>query len=356
MGTPTNKQLIDALSLRVDAVEGALNLPPRTPRTKHFFAQKWEWIVNNKGTSLLLAVVLTGAGILINRYLAMGDKYSDLHIDARVDTKLVDVNKTLGEVKTQLTTIETTLNTLHPFIEDLVRREMDKAAALSPTDFQKRLPAVKNLLSVARGQGIAVNQNILNRLGSKFLRVPANSQEFWQASAELVSYRSFNAASPQSRQLESTVLPNCADGPPAPMRIAQVLGPQKAILQRALYENCRLTLDSEQDAQHINAFLQSAPLITFKHCLILYRGGTIGLNLTWAWNQQSIDLQIEGRTEPVHPQINGNAFEFEDCLFIFSIDKVPPPSGRETTRSLLAQTESPIKLPFHLERSETRHP
>jgi hypothetical protein len=55
------------------------------------------------------------------------------------------VNETLKEVHDTTTRIQATLDTLQPFIRDVIHQEFDKTTKLSAQEMQERLPAINHL-------------------------------------------------------------------------------------------------------------------------------------------------------------------------------------------------------------------
>jgi len=127
------------------------------------------------------------------------------------------------------------------------------------------------------------------------------------------------------------------------MRITKVIDPHKFEISEGLYENCVFTLDSARDDDRINAILSgSTPLLKFKHCTIIYKGGPV--NLILAWKNQTIPMQFGGG-QVVNTAFNQSTLNFENCIFVFSIPNAPPPSGEQITRTLLAQNGPTLVLP-----------
>jgi hypothetical protein len=341
------KERIDGLENRIGSVEAALNLRPNPGPPKRLMIKSWEWVINNKGTSLILSLALclvsVFGGALYKKHLDHIDSDFNSSVDGRIDTKLSSVKTKLTEMSDKLTSIDTTLHTLQPFIEDLIKRQMDRAGSLPLSQFRANLPAITHLISAARQQGVTVDPRLIGQVQQKLLTVQPRVLEFWPVSAELLSYRSFNVAPQTTQQLAATNLANCTDSLPKPMRITEVIDPHTIKFSRGLYENCRVTLDSAQDNERINlALLGTTPLITFKHCLVIYRGGAV--NVVLAWNERPSEIHIEGHA-PMSLSLSGNALEFENCLFVFSVQGVPPPTGQQLTESLLAQNTATLRLP-----------
>src|ERR1700687_3364360 len=93
-----------------------------------------------------------------------------------------------------LTKISSTLDTLKPFIEDLVRHEMDKVSALPTSQLRNNLARVGNLVSVAHSQNVAVDLKSLRALGTKLVDTDHGAPGFWPTTAKFISYRSVSTA------------------------------------------------------------------------------------------------------------------------------------------------------------------
>lgn len=56
-------------------------------------------------------------------------------------------------------------------------------------------------------------------------------------------------------------------------------------------------------------------------------------------------MNIQGDTKSIDLSMSDSTLLFEDCLFDFSFQTVPPPQGQEIMQALLSQTESTLALP-----------
>ena len=332
---------------RIDGIESRLKALERGPALLSSDAPPSFWVKNKRkliGACVTLAtLVLTFMGFWYPVHNDHDKEDFNLRVDARIDGKEKGINTKLGEMDSKLASIASSLDTLKPLIEDLIRREMDKAASLPQSEYRAKLPVIKHVLSAARQQAVTVNPKLVRQVEQKLISVQPRVPEFWPTSANLVSYRSFNTASKEVQQLSTAGLRNCTDSPPEPMRITKVVDPHTINFSRGLYENCRVILDSAQDDERINNFLSTqTPLITFKHCLVVYRGGPV--NLIIAWNARPTTLHVEGQPD-LPLSLSANALVFEECLFDFSFQGVPPPFGQQLTETLLAQNSPTLKLP-----------
>jgi hypothetical protein len=213
-------------------------------------------------------------------------------------------------------------------------------ASLPQSQFETVLPDLKSAITAARERKVKVSPKVLDDLQSKLLTSSANAPAFWPTVAEFIDYRSFN----QSSWASQANLPSCTSSLPKSGTVANVETPTKMSVNRAIYENCRFTLDSAEDDRILNTILNTvSPLITFKHCLILYRGGVVDLILTW--QNHKGELSINGKPRGTIVSVSGNAIEFEDCLFDFTFQNAPSPVGQEIAETLLSQNASTLKIP-----------
>lgn len=164
------------------------------------------------------------------------------------------------DTKSRLTGIEKTLTQL----------ALQNQASLPLSSFEKTLPDLKSVVESARKQNVKVSPNVLGGLQFNLINSDKNSPVYWPTVAQFIDYRSFDVSSWEAR----ANLPNCTKSLPKPMVISSVESPTKATISRAVYEGCVFTLDSAEDNRMLNYELQNGyPLILFKHCLIVYRGG-----------------------------------------------------------------------------------
>ena len=135
----TTKERFDHLEGRLLAIEG-LNVSTQPMHTQSQISKIWLSITNNKGLSIALALVSIVGSTWYARHLANEDENSRLRIDKQINEKMVGVNGKLEQVASTTTRLEATLNTLQPFVSDLVHQEMERAAKAKPAAFITRLP------------------------------------------------------------------------------------------------------------------------------------------------------------------------------------------------------------------------
>ena len=266
---------------------------------------------------------------------------------------------TLGIMAVELYHINGHLGELDSLKEKITKIEIHTQASLPQSAFEKALPEVRAAIATARKDRISVPPTVIEGLRSKLLASNSEAPDFWPTLSEFVSYRSSLSYRPPAAESTSTpsegpyafarLLPDCTDSPPKPMTVKEVLSPNQITQNRGLYESCRFVLDSATQDQKLNAILKgNTPLITFKNCLIEYRGGEI--NLILAWDKEPFTFTIVGKSEKdptktVHTTLSGPAIQFENCLFSLTFQNPPPSNGQRLTTALLAQNAASVSLP-----------
>jgi hypothetical protein len=169
---------------------------------------------------------------------------------------------------------------------------------------------------------------------------------FWPTAAEFISYRSSSSAPALPPNF-----PDCTDRDPKGSTITDNsklnANPPQFSFSASIYEDCRLTLDSQKDSDKINTLLvTNALFIQFKHCLIVYRGGAVNLIIA----KTNVPVVIRAGRNLNRPTMiasdpfSGPTLSFEDCVFYFKFDKTPPIKGQKITETLLAQNGPSVNL------------
>lgn len=174
---------------------------------------------------------------------------------------------------------------------EIARQTVTADAALPASEFKATLPELGPAIATTRKQKLKVSPKIIRDLQRQLTATDADATpSFWSAASEFISYRSFNSASwnpPPS-------LPTCTDSSPAPSTVS-ILSPTKMTINPGVYENCTFTIDSPKDDARLNEIIQHRlAVIIFRHCVIVYRGGSINLvinldkhNVPWSGERQS---------------------------------------------------------------------
>ena len=303
---PTTKEQLETIDKRLEKVESALGL---RPAPKGWFALRWDRFINNKGTAVILAVILCVASIYGKYYLDHKNDDFNRSVDQELQ-KPGGVAETLAGVQKTVNGLGTTLKTLQPFIQDVIGHQFESAAKLPTAELRERLPAVNHLLTVASNQHVKVEPKILGALSGNLKDVQPESRDFWPTVAALISYRSRLGA----REFVVPNFPDCTEAAPVARSLTPVPTPGTYTIKHtpAIYHDCSIVLDSDAASLALSQNLSWTD-ITFRNCVIIYNGGILAL----------------------HGKIVGR-IRFEDCFFLFSIEGSPPPSGQSLAQAVLS--------------------
>jgi polyhydroxyalkanoate synthesis regulator phasin len=317
---PTTKERLDELESRLAPFEKA-----GKPENK-ILGRLRGWIARNLVTSIMLGIGIVG--LIIAALQLWYPVYSEhvkedfkFRVDSRIDTRLTDLRKDLGDVKGSVAEMKATLDTLKPFIQDLVQRQMNRAAQMPASELQENLPKIKSVVEVARQQKVPLEPKTVQMIEEKLRKLPSRTEQFWQVSADLISYRSLVYGIDYTSKWTAP-MPKCADLEPHPSTLAEAIGPgeQTVKVNPAYYENCRVQLDSAEENEKISSHSKRYVGLTFRHCLVIYRGG------------------------PINIRLGLGALTFENCLLDLSVYGTPPESGQKITEFLLAKNIESFKL------------
>lgn len=350
MASNKEQKQFDAINARLDAIDQTLLI---RPKARSRWRIGYEWVINHKGTSSILAVILCLVGVFGGGYFKHWLDHKDDNWNRSVDDRILKVlslpggvNETLSSVKQTTTSTDATLKALSPFIQDVIRHQFESASKLPAAALQGRLPAIRNLLAVAKNQDLKIEPGITDSLSEKLLQVQPSATDFWQTAGDLISYRSFNAMSWNP----SANLPNCVDFPPAitNQSVSFFLGgkPHKLQVSLATYRDCRITLDSPVDGEKLQSLLLGGVAkMMFYRCIVVYRGGPIKVALVW--DNRVLDSVPGKNGGAVSISASGRTLSFTDCLFDFSIQQQTPPADvQQLTKSVLSQNPATINLPL----------
>lgn len=257
------------------------------------------------------------------------------------------MNKALDAIK----------NTLDKLSALVAQQQMERHAALSKQGFKSALPGLKAALEFARQEKIKTPPNVIDDLQKRLLETSKDAPEFWQTSSALLNYRSFDVDPQRAAELLGANIPNCTDSDPAPFTITEVnhgfgSGPVTGV-SSPYYENCRFTLDSAKDDARINSMIADGfPVIEFRHCVIVYNGGSF--TLITNINRQNVPA-TGGHGTGLTLNFNGPTLWFTQCLFEFSVSDHTPEPAKKLTQSLLAQNGPSLAIPV-LKPSPTSAP
>lgn len=311
---PSVKEQLEGHETRLNAVEGALGIRLGEKRKgfKAWFSSKWKWAVGNKFISVMSTLFVLFAGIYGPYYLLHKDDNFNSAVDRELmkpgglATKVDDVQKTASR-------IDTTLSTLQPFIQEIINHQFESASKLPVSMLQNRLPALANLLSVAKNQSAKVNPTVLAILSSKLSKIQAPPPHFWPVAGAIISFRSSSIVG-ASRDW-TAVFPACigiADLDASPNATVQRVGPNgkpigsKVPVERVGVQDCYIDLDGKRGSRW-----------DCTRCLVRYSGGPLYLR-------------------DVH---------FINCLFILDLPSKPiSPEGERFSKALLASAIEDVTI------------
>ncbi len=250
---------------------------------------------------------------------------------------LYHLNDTANQIKTAQTGLENTVT----------KQNVIAYSLLPPDDFKGTLPDLSSAITAARQKNIKVSTQVIGDLQGK-LDASVDAPGYWPAVAEFISYRSVN----NTAWVAPGNLPRCTDSPPSHATVKEILhqgNPTVISLSPGVYKNCRFDLDSPQEDEILNSFLLgSTPIISFKHCVIGYRGGAINILIALDEHDAPIGFPGTDMKGTGHAIIN-NTLEFDDCLFDIAFQNAPPRQGQKLTQFLLANQGPVIKLPLSIQ-------
>lgn len=306
------------------------------------------WVTRRPTLAWLIGSLIAVLALVLTFYTVIGPHLENdfsLRVGKQISDSLSLPNQKISTIEGNIATINGRLEALGPLISGLVLERFRRGAGLSNEEFQKQLPETRHLISLARQERIEVDPALVQKIGQKLLSVRPRTQEFWSASAELVSYRSANLASQTTKKLASAQLPNCSDSSPAvsgSVVISSPTSPPK--VNPGVYKDCRVALDSPENEGGIAAIQMQQPSLIFRNCLVVYKGGRVNPIIGWHIYERSVPAD---KSQPPSERIISISYTlvFEDCLLDFAIEGIPPADGQKVTRTVLAQTGNRITLP-----------
>ena len=248
----------------------------------------------------------SGAGAAVGIAIFSATQWAG-YIEFRTGTnlRLDNIEKALGQLNRSLSSLQ-----------------INAHSALTADAFQSTLPELKSAFATAKKENVRVAPTVINDLQQKFLGSSQTAPDFWPAAAEFISYRS--ALTHEDLVNLETSMPRCMDLQPHPATTAEATSPgeQTVKINPAYYESCKIQLDSPEEDAKISYWSQTAPALTFRHCLVTYNGGVVRLQLgMWP-------------------------LTFENCLWNFLVSGVPPEmSGQKGNANATRQQPRFIQIP-----------
>ena len=196
--SPSQKERLDSIEPRLNEIEARLGLGRKSPFAA-FRQHIWAWLKENKAWVLSLgAIALTVSGWfiapVIKRHSDSNDERFQMSVDRRVNQILNQsggVNENLRAVQQTTTETNNTLKTLAPFIHDVISHQFDLLAELPKHALLERLPAIDDLVAVARRESVAADPAQTSRVGLRLLDVSEGNSAAWKSTLRFAGYRSF---------------------------------------------------------------------------------------------------------------------------------------------------------------------
>ncbi|HEX4005786.1 MAG TPA: hypothetical protein VHX60_06405 [Acidobacteriaceae bacterium] len=274
--------------------------------------------INGRGRLARFTKDWSGAGAAIAIVLFMALQWT-AYVEFRTQT-----NDRLGRIEGQL-----------------AKQTAVTQASLPASEFRAALPDLGSALQTMQKEKISISPVTVDAIQKKMIATESSALGYWPAAAEFISYRSRNQAQNPSQLLNAN-LPNCTDSDPHPPIVTNASpdrgpdGMYHGSFNGPYYENCRFELDSPDADSKVNSMLMArAPFLSFKHCLIVYRGGAIDLILAFQNKPYAIEIPEQHLVLPATPYL-GPALIFGQCIFDFRLTAAPPPKGQDFTQRLLA--------------------
>jgi len=190
----TNKAALQDHERRLQEIETQLGIKPPPPK-KTARERLTEWVKANPWISLLSAIVLAAVTLFGSYWLNHRKEWWNGDVAAQVNIVLEKsggVQETLKQVKETVDRTDEKLKTLEPFIHEVIQRQFENVAKLSTGALIPRIPALNNLVAVAKSQNVAVEPNIVTEVGTKLVDASHQNAEAWDAALRWVGYKSFN--------------------------------------------------------------------------------------------------------------------------------------------------------------------
>lgn len=225
------------------------------------------WLRRNSHWVFPIVTILFGSGFIFG-FLKWF--FGDL-VDHRIDSKLTEPSKQIGELQKLHERIEGRLDGIADLLKIVAQSELKRTSQLSIPEFQRDLPEVQNALTVARKEEVPKAPETMNALRSKFQRVDKESRGYWGAATAFVNYRS---DSPPSH------IDNCSNNP-LKFEIEKLEGnPDNGtgVITHGpfVFTNCELNLGNAETIGFLAKALQFADVHVVRG-FVTYNGGPVEL-------------------------------------------------------------------------------
>ncbi len=191
----SNEKRFQAIEGRLRAIEQ--RLAPKPPNAfARILAAYW---ANKKSTltvtALCLGVLSWFTGPLFKTWLDHRNDASNSTVDARIQASLSapkGVLETLRDIQEKANATSTTLDTLKPFIQDVITHQFENVSKLPTQALVARAPALSDLAVVAKNQNVGIDPKIVAQTGAKLVAASGQKPALWDVVLKFVDYKSFN--------------------------------------------------------------------------------------------------------------------------------------------------------------------
>lgn len=341
---PTADKLINRIDKLVKAIEGkqeGSNDP--TPIVRIEKDLTWHARIGWIAISVTATALVTLFSFVLLRLPRTADVQNA--VSTAFNSEVSPLNDKISAISEKLAVLTATMEFLKPDVSKNLPKVM-KQSLQQKGDLELGLKTLVALTTKAQEQRITTDPVAIEEVVRDLLSIKNRNADFWRASTSLLNYRSFDMSPKQTADLSISSLPNCTNSKPQPFRITQV-GPKGDVekFSNPYYENCLFTLDSAEDDARINSMVMDGfPVIEFRHCLIVYKGGDFTL-VSWI-HMENASTWTSGKGRGLTLNFNGPTLWFTGCLFDFSVSSQTPEPGKEIMQALLSQTGMSLGIPL----------
>jgi hypothetical protein len=320
----TRKETQQDHESRLHEIEAQLGIKPPPPR-KTFRERLTKWVKANPWISLALSIILAAFGALFAYWLNHHTEWWNQGVDARVGVVLEKpggVQKTLDKVNDTVNRTDEKLKTLEPFIQDVIKHQFENVSKLPTGALIPRIPALDNLVAVAKNQNVTVDPNIVTEVGTKLVDASGQNAETWNAVLRWLEYKSFNNSF-------SSSLPDTTNV--AEFRDKYVINIPGGAVPPTFSLKGLVSADIAAETGYIGKEGRNKGMTSGPEWIIA-EGGTVGLDGLYLRNVVFHNVHIKYFGAPL---IMKNVY-FIDCTFDMNVE----PKTRQFAIALLAPTPS----------------
>jgi hypothetical protein len=197
VGMAPTKGMFDALTTRVSKIEETLAITPAPPKDtiRQKISKTWAKISSHPGISIIFAAIFCLVSVFGGGYFKYWLDHRHDWINEAIETKFSakgGINEKLANLQATANSADTTLKALAPFIQDVVRHQFESASNLSPQSLATKLPAVNNLLTVAKNQAVNIPPALVSKIGTGLVGAVKFNPDAWNAALSFLVYKSEN--------------------------------------------------------------------------------------------------------------------------------------------------------------------